>query len=44
MISQEITDDITPFILYLKDCAYNTTLHTLLLMLTYDTSASLHHM
>ena len=44
MSSQEIMDVITPIILYLQYCAANRTLPTLILMLPYDTGASLFRM
>ena len=44
MIAQEITDSITPIIIYLQECEKNMTLRTIILMLTYNTYASLLHM
>ena len=44
MRSQEIIDIITTIILYFQECETNRTLPTLLLMLPYDISASIHRM
>ena len=44
MSAQEITDYITPIILYLKLFAANMTLYNILLMLPYDTDVPLQHM
>ena len=35
---------ITPIILYLQECASNRTLPNLLIVIIYDSAASLHHM
>ena len=43
MIAQEITDAITPDILYLQECVTNRNLPTLILLLPYDTAAPLLH-
>ena len=42
--AQEITETITPIIIYLQDCVANSTLPTILHVLPYNAAASLHRM